>query len=208
MQLYELEELKYKMIFFNVDQLPKVTEKGFDLVEIPKDTWEKIKEIYSLLKNNSKLENVPGLTNFIHDKNNNFVSDILDMNLEREKRDVIHEEIGKILKEWIKEKYELEKTSIYGIRSYRNGAILEMHKDRVETHHISAIIIVDRAGENWPLEFEDHQKNIHQIYAEPGQMILYESAVCSHGRPSEFKGEYFRNFFLHYKFKDYVYKKE
>jgi hypothetical protein len=38
LQLYELEELKYKMIFFNVDQLPKVTEKGFDLVEIPKDT--------------------------------------------------------------------------------------------------------------------------------------------------------------------------
>ena len=194
-------------MFFSSDQeLPRVTEKGFDLVDIPKETWTKILEIYELLKPYSTPEDHPGITDFIHDKEKNVVADILDMNIHWEKRDIIHEEMGEILKTWIEGKYALEKTAIYGIRSYRNGAILEMHKDRVETHHISAIIIVDRAGENWPLAIKDHEGNIHEVYADPGQMILYESAVCSHGRPTEFKGEYFRNFFLHYKFKDYEFK--
>lgn len=195
-------------MFFSSDQdLPRVTEKGFDLVDIPEKTWTKILEIYELLKIHSVPEDHPGITDFIHDKEKNIVADILDMNIQWEKRDIVHEEMGEILKLWIKNKYELEKTAIYGIRSYRKGAILEMHKDRIETHHISAIIIVDRAGKNWPLAIEDHEGNLHEVYTEPGQMILYESAVCSHGRPTEFQGEYFRNFFLHYKFKNYEFKK-
>ena len=31
-------------------------------------------------------------------------------------------------------------------------------------------------------------------------MILYESAICPHGRLENFQGTYYRNFFVHYKF--------
>ncbi len=194
------------MNFYSYKQLPKITKNGFELVDIPLKTWNKIQELYELIKNSSEPESAEGIEKIIHDKDNNKISDILDINQYPDQKDIIHEEAGQILKSWVKNKYELEKTSIYGIRSYRKGAILEMHKDRVATHHISAIIIVDRKGKNWPLQIQGHDRKIYEIYAEPGQMILYESAVCFHGRPTEFEGEYFRNFYLHYKLKDFVYK--
>ena len=36
-------------------------------------------------------------------------------------------------------------------------------------------------------------------------MILYESAVCEHGRKEVFGGTHFRNFYVHYKLKDWKY---
>ena len=37
------------------------------------------------------------------------------------------------------------------------------------------------------------------MYAEPGDMILYESAICEHGREEPFEGKSFDNFYVHYK---------
>jgi len=45
--------------------------------------------------------------------------------------------------QWI-DNADIEPSFIYGIRSYKKGATLEKHYDRVETHHISSIIIVDK----------------------------------------------------------------
>jgi hypothetical protein len=79
-----------------------------------------------------------------------------------------------------------------------------MHTDTLETHHISSIIIVDKkVNKDWPLDIQDHNGNWHKIYAEPGDMILYESAICKHGRTEPFDGEYFRNFYTHYTLADY-----
>jgi prolyl 4-hydroxylase len=81
-----------------------------------------------------------------------------------------------------------------------------MHKDRIATHHQSLIIIVDKkVSEDWPLHIIDHQGTPHDIYADPGEMILYESAVCEHGRPETFRGEYFRNMFAHWTLDDWTY---
>jgi hypothetical protein len=66
------------------------------------------------------------------------------------------------------------------------------------------IIIVDKkVDKDWPLDIQDHEGNWHQIYTEPGDMILYESATNLHGRTEPFEGEYYRNFFLHYTLADY-----
>jgi hypothetical protein len=110
-----------------------------------------------------------------------------------------------ILEEWIDNQYELEYSAFYGIRSYTHGLKLKAHKDRIATHHIAANIIIDRAGANWPLDIKDHEGNWHKVYAEPGQVILYESAICEHGRTEYFEGEYFRNCYLHCKLKDFNY---
>ena len=98
---------------------------------------------------------------------------------------------------------------VYGIRSYLRGATLTNHVDRVETHHVSSIIVVDKDlrcgcqnrefGDDWALDIQDHQGNWHKIYAEPGDMILYESAICQHGRVDSFQGNFYRNFYVHYK---------
>ncbi len=82
-------------------------------------------------------------------------------------------------------------------------------KDRVETHHISSIIIVDKDltcgcqnrkyGDDWPLDIQGHDGEWYKVYAEPGDIILYESAICEHGREEPFQGTFFRNFYVHYK---------
>ena len=97
-------------------------------------------------------------------------------------RSIVHDRLQKVHEEWSKQK--LKKAAIYGIRSYKKGSTLLAHKDKIETHHISCIIIVDRDATqpNWPLDIQDHQGNWHKIYGEPGDMILYESAACEHAR--------------------------
>ena len=43
------------------------------------------------------------------------------------------------------------------------------------------------------------------IGTKAGDIILYESAKCEHGREETFGGTYFRNFYVHYKLKDWTY---
>ena len=51
---------------------------------------------------------------------------------------------------------------------------------------------------DWYLEIEDHQKNLHKVLLAPGEMIFYESATLKHGRPEPLSGEYYSNIFCHY----------
>jgi len=111
----------------------------------------------------------------------------------------IFEGLRPILEEW--SGLKLKSTDLYGIRVYKNKSILRSHVDRFLTHVISAIINVDQIGieEPWPLEIHDHNGKVHQVAIEPGQMILYESAKCIHGRPIPLRGHSFANCFIHFK---------
>lgn len=88
----------------------------------------------------------------------------------------------------------------YGLRVYRNGSILRMHLDKPETHVISAIFHVshDPESEPWPLVIEDFKGNTVEVFMEPGDMLLYESSKCYHGRPRTFQGKWYTSIFLHY----------
>jgi len=85
---------------------------------------------------------------------------------------------------------ELMGNSAYGLRIYRNESSLNMHLDKGTTHIISAILHVghDEDGEPWPLVIEDFQGNVNEVYLTPGDMVLYESSKCFHGRPTRFNG--------------------
>jgi len=97
----------------------------------------------------------------------------------------------------------LEMTSLYGMRVYQNGSTLAMHVDRASTHVISAIIHVARdygeEGGSWPIEVVDLDGVQREVELQPGQMLLYESSKCTHGRPKPFKGKYFASVFVHFK---------
>ena len=194
-------------IFKDASDFPKLTPLGFKVVKVPTNTWRLIQEAYGLLKSVTRQENWEGITNIIHDKEGNAPVEIMSMDNCPRIREIIHNELQPIHEEFSGE--NIEPTFIYGIRSYKRGAILEPHRDRIATHHISSIIIVDKqVDRDWPLDIQDHQGRWHKIYAEVGDMILYESAVCEHGRKEPLEGEYFRNFFVHYKLKDYTYKND
>merc|ERR1719210_947691 len=103
---------------------------------------------------------------------------------------------------------DLIPTVLYGLRLYHNGSVLHMHVDRKTTHVLSAIVELEHLfsglgmtddHEYWPLRIHDHSDQPHNIPNRRGQIILYESAICMHGRPVPFKGREFANIFAHFR---------
>jgi hypothetical protein len=93
---------------------------------------------------------------------------------------------------------DLTPSIAYGIRAYRNDSSLLMHVDKSTTHVISGIYHVDRSddAEPWPIVIEDFQGNTNQVYLAPGDLLLYESSKCFHGRPQKFMGSYYASIFM------------
>jgi len=96
---------------------------------------------------------------------------------------------------------ELEGTTAYGLRIYRERATLDMHVDQAATHIISSILHVDHdpVGDPWPLAMEGFDGRINEVYLEPGDLLLYESSKCLHGRPRRFNGAWYSSLFIHYR---------
>lgn len=106
----------------------------------------------------------------------------------------------------------------YGVRVYKNGSTLVSHVDRSETHVISCIFhgtpypsipaglsyslslftVGHDLDEDWPLEIEDHEGNIHAVNIEPGEMVMYESAKQYHARLTPMRGRHYGSVFIHY----------
>jgi hypothetical protein len=58
--------------------------------------------------------------------------------------------------------------------------------------------------EPWPHVVEDREGQCHDVYLEPGQMLLYEGAKLPHGRPHPLRGRYYASLFLHYRPTDWL----
>jgi len=193
--------------FSSYDDMPRFTPTGFKVMKCPTEIWGLIKDSYELLKDKKVEEVYEGKESTILGIGN--TSDILSFEYIPNIRTHIHNLLKPLHEEWSGQR--LEPSFVYGIRSYNKGAVLIEHKDRVATHHISSIIIVDKdltcscpaGGRDWPLDIQDHNGKRHKIYAEPGDIILYESAACNHGRLEPFSGTFFRNFYVHYKLSDW-----
>uniref|UniRef100_A0A7S4IRW5 Uncharacterized protein n=1 Tax=Odontella aurita TaxID=265563 RepID=A0A7S4IRW5_9STRA len=91
-------------------------------------------------------------------------------------------------------------SSAYGLRVYRNASNLDMHVDQAHTHIISSILHVDHDPESepWPIVIEDLHGELNEVVLESGDMLLYESSKCMHGRPSKFSGSWYSSLFTHY----------
>ena len=68
------------------------------------------------------------------------------------------------------------------------------------THIISSILHVghDPEGEPWPLVLEDLRGNTNEIFLEKGDLLLYESSKCFHGRPKRYNGGWYSSLFTHF----------
>lgn len=180
-------------------QLPKCTDLGFKVVKCPKEAWDIILDAYEKMKHLKKEEIFDGKNSVI--MGDGITSEILPIWDVPDLIPKIHELLKPLHEEFCNS--ELIPTFIYGIRSYLSGASLAIHRDRIETHHISSILIVDKnlnGTPDWPLTIYDHAQKPHKVYAEVGDLIVYESALLNHGRIERFEGKYFRNMFIHYKF--------
>ena len=173
--------------------IPSYTEVGFLKDKLDVHLVSKIRTFYNENQQHLKTEVVAG--GYIETDSKQSASETIE--LTDDLRNEIHSSLLKKAESW--SGIKLLPTYVYGIRIYNRGAKLNPHRDREETHIIGVIInIAQEVEQDWPLEIEDHQGKKHQLILKPGEIILYESALLDHGRPSPLEGKKFVNVFCHY----------
>jgi len=174
--------------------VPTFTKVGYGMSRVPDDLWNKVIAFWKTGKDKAVSE--------AWDKGNSYVNhweiQPTMAYLPQWLKDETFRVMKPLLEEW--SGVELEPTACYGIRLYHRGSVLENHVDRIDTHAISAIINVAQIiDEPWALEIYNHSDVKNEVFIQPQDMLFYESASRIHGRPTPFKGDYFANYFVHFK---------
>lgn len=173
--------------------LPSFSDKGFELVDCPERIWKPLRERLM----STPLESIPFENARDHDgivPQPRFL-DTSDLNGQ------VLGELKQMHEQWSGTELELSKA--YGLRIYLPGSTLVWHLDKVETHVVSGILHIgsgpDQDAAPWPLEIIGLDGARHEVVLRPGQLLFYESAKLSHGRPSTFTGNWYTSVFLHYR---------
>lgn len=182
------------------EYIPNYTKSGIRKQQFPESVYKEIADFYHANKSQDRKEDVPG--DFIYNEKKGAKSSTL-VDLTPELRQTIHDTMKPLMEKWCGE--TLEPTYVYGVRIYKHKAILKSHRDRLETHIISAIINVDQeVNEDWPLVIEDNFYRQQQLMLKPGEMVFYEGGRLKHGRPLPLNGKSFANIFCHFKPANYT----
>lgn len=189
-------------IEMNLDQ-PRTqhnyTDIGFKKIKAPKKLMDIILAFYNPNKGKETPEKWPPGSIYV----NHWVSPTYMISFENTQfrggydvKKQIWEEAKPILEEWTNKK--LTPTSLYGVRIYKDKAILATHVDRLPLVS-SAIIQVDQdLDEPWPIEVYARDGKAYNVTMDPGDMVLYESHTTLHGRPFPMKGRFYANVFVHF----------
>ena len=122
-------------------------------------------------------------------------------------KSILNEHLTPIVEDWTQ--ISLRFLQLYGIRRYTRGARLWAHVDDIPDYIVGAILQIDqKVDKDWPLHILDNLGTVHEIFLQPGEMLLYESAAVPHGRQYALNGDYFDNLMVHWTPKDQTqYKK-
>lgn len=105
-----------------------------------------------------------------------------------------------IVQAWVGEDIPLVATTAYGLRIYQNTSRLLMHTDFRTTHIIGGILHIGHdTAEPWPLVIEGLDGTTNQVNLQPGDLLLYESSKCWHGRLRRMDGKWYTSLYLHYR---------
>eukprot|EP00930_Biecheleria_cincta_P025909 TRINITY_DN18366_c0_g1_i1.p1 TRINITY_DN18366_c0_g1~~TRINITY_DN18366_c0_g1_i1.p1 ORF type:complete len:493 (+),score=40.60 TRINITY_DN18366_c0_g1_i1:125-1603(+) len=176
------------------------TKVGFKVVKIPTALHQKLLDFY----HKHKYEAIPE-PNIDYDNAGleGRTADTWLLDLSQELRQEAFDWVRDMVAKWANTPAAgLRSTALYGLRSYHRDAVLGVHVDIEATHALSAILEIARNDpediEPWPLEILDHSGKLHRVPCKAGQLILYESATCGHGRSIPFPGRSMVNAFVHF----------
>ncbi|CAM9548394.1 unnamed protein product [Chrysoparadoxa australica] len=192
-----VQERKIPVKAEKLAELPTFTEMGFKKVKVPDEPWDIIMSYYEANKAVPKLERWANGNIVTNDKEApTYMVPLPEIGPLKPR---VFNGIKPILEEW--SGHELEQTACYGVRIYTKGSWLATHVDRRSTHAVSVIVNVDQdVQEPWELVIFDHAGHQHNITMAPRDMVLYESATCTHGRPHTLDGKFYANTFIHYRY--------
>lgn len=180
----------------HIGQIPVITKPGYLKMSFTKTMKDLLLKWYEERRKDSIEDH--GVVSGGYTNSHKIGLDKINLDSQPEIMNGIIREMQIILQWWAGER--LRHTSTFGIRIYREGAMLINHVDRRDTHILSAVIqIGQEADEGWPLEvIPANGKGALEVYLQPGEMVLYEGARLKHGRPLRFKGKEFANVFTHF----------
>ena len=175
------------------------TEIGFKKLKVPENIWKIIQEFWEENKHKEKLEKWPRGNTYV----NNWESPTYMVSFEDKSlrggiamKDQIWTAMKPIISEWTGK--ELVATSLYGIRVYKDKAVLATHVDRLPLVSSAIIQVAQNINEPWPVEVYSHDGKAYNVTMSPGEMVLYESHTVLHGRPFPLNGTFYANIFVHF----------
>lgn len=197
------DETERDRIAMNVRQpqsMTNYTDLGFTKVQFPKKIFKLVKAFWDDNQGKEKVEEwFTGSTYTNHWESPTWMLDVGDETLTgggSKLKKLVMEATRHALQTWTGQ--ELTPTSLYGIRKYTEGGILNTHVDRLPLVLSATINVAQDTEEEWPLEVFGHDGRAYNITMTPGDMILYESHSVLHGRPFSLKGRYYANLFVHF----------
>lgn len=174
---------------------PTYTKNGYEKTKAPPLLYAMLRDFF--MQHNGSAVNEIWSSDNIYVNHHDSRFQLVDIPETGTARATLYDLIRPVFEKWAGVA-PLQDSAIYGIRIYTAGAILQNHVDRSDTHIISAIVnVAQDVTKPWPLEIVGHDMIRTQVTMEPGDMILYEGASCSHGRPSPLQGRFMGNVFFH-----------
>lgn len=176
------------------------TKLGFAKTKAPKKAFDALQQFWNKHQGKETVEDWPSGNTYTNHwaLNPTYMLSLEDGRMREGRRikNVVWDAVKAVLEEWTGEK--LRPTSLYGIRIYKEGAILSSHVDRLPLVSSAIINVAQDLDEPWPVEVYDHDGNAYNVSMEPGDMVLYESHTCVHGRPAPLQGRFYANVFVHF----------
>jgi len=194
------EQDRIDMSLRQPQSMQNYTEIGFKKIRAPEKVFKLIKEFWEANKEKQTIETW-GVANTY---TNNWVSPSYFVSVEDSGlrgggyalKKKIWDAARDTIQAWTGE--ELTECSLYGIRVYKENAILATHVDRLPLVSSAIINVASDLDEPWPLEVYGHDGKAVNVTMEPGDMVLYESHSVLHGRPFPLKGRFVANIFIHF----------
>jgi len=199
---YQQERLDNFVQFAQSRLVKNLTENGFRVVDVDPELHARLKQRLHTQRGTARRESTQKLQGIYGPTIPKFVSHGEPQLLTR---------LQPTMERWVSHSVPegLEPSTAYGMRVYERGSSLSFHTDRVETHVVSGILHVDHGDYDrndaandssaWPIEIEGHDGQRHAVDLKPGQMLLYESAKCVHGRSKRLEAEYYASVFVHFR---------
>lgn len=176
------EEDRIRMSIRQPQSMVNYTETGFKKLRAPAEVMELLYAHYERNKADQKEEVWPAGNVYVnHWESPTYMISVEDSGLRGGgfglKRK-IWDAVQTTIEGWTQ--MELRPTSMYGVRVYTEGAVLNPHVDRLPLVSSCIINVAQDVDEDWILEVIDRQGKAVNVTMAPGDMVRLESTMCCH----------------------------